>query len=425
MLNRGACAGLVVLLAAPSQATVYFQDAGTKTGWSNYPQRPQNKGTIDEVASPRWGNTGTALKFTQIYDPEYSRNSNYTGGYHSEVVKFNAQSVGTDRYYGAVIMLPSNWLYHNSNDTFQQFSPENPSGPWALNWVQRDHMWIRVAGAHQDLGFIDRGVWTRVVARFKLGNPGTFEHWVNGTKVKSLVNVDVDPKGSPTIRWSVGIYCTAWRNHIPPDGDIFNQTTRTIYQDQLRISSSYAESDPAGWGDTSPTPTPVVTSTPTPTATPGPTPTATPTPSVGLAGYYKILARHSGKAVVVESASTANGANVFQWTYGGAKTNDEWEARGIGGGYYRLINRNSGKDMVVTAASTAEGADILQFAYGGAATNDEWAIVPVGGGYYRITNRNSGQSAEVAGGGTGDGANVVQRTYGGAAHQQFQLTAVP
>jgi hypothetical protein len=33
-----------------------------------------------------------------------------------------------------------------------------------------------------------------------------------------------------------------------------------------------------------------------------------------LSGYYKILARHSGKALVVQSASTSDGANVVQWT---------------------------------------------------------------------------------------------------------------
>jgi len=412
MLKRAAVAGLLVFFAGPSQATVYFQDDGTKTGWSNYPQNPQNKGTIDEVTSPRWGTSGTGLKFTQIYDPVYSQNSNYTAGYHSEVVKFGAQSVGTDRYYGATVMLPSTWLYHNSNDTYQQFSPENPSGPWALHWIQNDHIFIRVAGAHQDLGVMPRGVWIRQVVRFKLGNPGTFEYWLNDTRTKSLVNVNLDPNGSPTIRWSVGIYCTAWRNHIPPDGDIFNQTTRTIYQDHFRISSTYGESEPANWGGGV-----------TPTATP--VPTATPTPGGTLSGYYRITPRHSGKAVAVQSASTANSANIFQWTYGGSNTNDEWELSSIGSGYYRVINRHSGKDMVVQSASTANGGNIFQYTYGGATTNDEWAIVSVGSGYYRLTNRNSGKSAEVAGSSTADGANVQQWSYTGATNQQFQLVSVP
>jgi len=98
---------------------------------------------------------------------------------------------------------------------------------------------------------------------------------------------------------------------------------------------------------------------------------------------------------------------------------------GIGSGYYRIINRNSSKDLTVASASTGEGANILQYTYGGTATNDEWAIVDVGSGYFRITNRNSRKSAEVASGSTTDGANVDQRTYAGATYQQFQLVSIP
>jgi subtilisin family serine protease len=171
------------------------------------------------------------------------------------------------------------------------------------------------------------------------------------------------------------------------------------------------------------TPTPTAGPRVTPTATPQPT--ATPTPGGTLSGYYRILARHSGKAVTVQSASTSDGANVFQWTYGGAATNDEWQFTSIGSGYYRITARHSGKAMVVQSASTADGANIFQWTYGGTATNDEWSVVDVGGGYFQIVNRNSGKSAEVAGGGTTDGTNVDQRTYSGAAYQQFQILAVP
>jgi hypothetical protein len=136
------------------------------------------------------------------------------------------------------------------------------------------------------------------------------------------------------------------------------------------------------------------------------------------------MARHSGKALTVQSASTANSANIFQWTYGGSNTNDEWQLASIGSGYYRVIARHSGKDMVVQSASTAEGANIFQYAYGGSATNDEWAIVSLGNGYHRLTNRNSGKSAEVVGGGTGDGANVAQRTYSGTTYQQWQVVSL-
>ena len=143
-----------------------------------------------------------------------------------------------------------------------------------------------------------------------------------------------------------------------------------------------------------------------------------------FSGYYRVMARHSGKALTVQSASTANSANVFQWTYGGSATNDEWQLLSLGTGYYRVINRNSGKDLVVQSASTAEGANIFQYTYGGTTTNDEWAIVSLGNGYHRITNRHSSKSAEVASGSLSDGANVAQRTYSGATHQQWQIVSL-
>ncbi|MFD2162322.1 RICIN domain-containing protein [Paradesertivirga mongoliensis] len=144
-----------------------------------------------------------------------------------------------------------------------------------------------------------------------------------------------------------------------------------------------------------------------------------------FSGYYRITPRHSGKALVVQSASTTDGANIIQYTYGGSNTNDEWQLSSIGSGYYRIINRNSGKDMTVQSASTSDGANIFQYTYGGSATNDEWQIVDNGGGYYRIINRNSGKAVEVAGSSTSDGAAVNQRTWNGGTNQQFQLVSIP
>jgi predicted nucleic acid-binding Zn ribbon protein len=399
MRKRGAIAGLFVLLAGPTWATVYFQDEGTKTGWDNYPQDPENLGRIDVVSSPTYkGNT--ALRFEQTYDADWSAQGR---GYHAEVVKFGAQRLGEDKYYGGAMYLPSNWNVIDKNTTFWQFSPESPSGPWNLNWVQLNEIRIRVMGTHYTLATISPGVWNRCVARFKLSSTsGAFQYWVNGTLRRTVTGNIVPPSGAQTIRWSVGIYVTWWRDATDPGGP----ATRYLYQDHHRITSSYSEAEPANWGGS-------------------PTPTPTPCSTCGFSGYYRITPRHSGKAVVVQSASTANAANVIQWSYGGSNTNDEWELRSIGSGYYRVINRASGKDLTVQSASTAEGANIFQYTYGGTATNDEWAIVSVGSGYYRITNRNSGKSAEVAAGSTGDGANVDQRTYGGATYQQFQLVSVP
>ena len=190
--------------------------------------------------------------------------------------------------------------------------------------------------------------------------------------------------------------------------------TEVHYLKRPRLTTTYAEAAPAG--SASPTPTP----SPRPTS-----PTPTPTPGSGFSGYYRLTARHSGKAVVVQSASTSNSANVFQWTYGGASTNDEWEIRGIGSGYYRFINRNSGKDLIVSGASTANAADVIQYTYGGSSTNDEWQPVSLGNGYYRVVNRHSGKVLNVSGAGTSDGANVDQWSWANVNQQMFQIVSVP
>jgi chondroitinase B-like protein/ricin-type beta-trefoil lectin protein len=143
-----------------------------------------------------------------------------------------------------------------------------------------------------------------------------------------------------------------------------------------------------------------------------------------LSGYYRIMARHSGKAVVVQGASTADGANVIQWTYGGTATNDEWELRAIDSGYYRIINRNSGKDLVVQSASTANGANVFQYTYGGSASNDEWQPVDLGNGYHRIVNRNSGKVLDVSAASTADGANVDQWSWVNVNQEMFQLVSL-
>ncbi|MFD2162321.1 RICIN domain-containing protein [Paradesertivirga mongoliensis] len=214
---------------------------------------------------------------------------------------------------------------------------------------------------------------------------GYVELWFNG--VKQTFNNGSQRYYGRT--WDTGDHnCPKWGCYGRSDLDISN------YIDDLKLGTSYADVAMSGSGGS-------------------------------FSGYYRITPRHSGKALVVESASVADAANVIQYTYGGSNTNDEWQLSSIGSGYYRIINRNSGKDMTVQSASTSDGANIFQYTYGGSATNDEWQIVDNGGGYYRIVNRNSGKVVEVAGSSTSDGANVNQRTWSGGTNQQFQLVTIP
>jgi parallel beta-helix repeat protein len=216
---------------------------------------------------------------------------------------------------------------------------------------------------------------------------------------------------------------TALQDQAPAEGNYFSQNVLSGNTTDVSVVSSAATSFfnslAAPVGGATPTPTPTATST-----TPGPTPTPTPTPTGGFSGYYRLMARHSGKAVVVEGASTANGANVLQWTYGGANTNDEWQLVNLGDGYYRIVNRNSGKVLDVAQAGTANATNVQQWEWGNVA-NQQWQISDLGNGYHRLTARHSGKVLNVSGAGTGDGANVDQWSWANVNQQQFQIIQVP
>lgn len=61
----------------------------------------------------------------------------------------------------------------------------------------------------------------------------------------------------------------------------------------------------------------------------------------------------------VHDASTADGSRVSQWTRGDG-TDQQFRLADSDGGHVRLINRNSGKAVEVQGASTADGANVVQ-----------------------------------------------------------------
>lgn len=79
-------------------------------------------------------------------------------------------------------------------------------------------------------------------------------------------------------------------------------------------------------------------------------------------GYYQAVNRHNGKAWDVDggSGATADGARVHLWDYVGG-TNQQWrpEPAGTANGY-RFVARHSGKCLTVDNASTADGARLSQ-----------------------------------------------------------------
>ncbi len=145
-------------------------------------------------------------------------------------------------------------------------------------------------------------------------------------------------------------------------------------------------------------------------------------------GYYSIVARHSGRCVDVEGVSSADGANVHQWDYlGGA--NQEWSFTEVGGGggsvangTYKLIARHSGKAMDASGAGTANGTQIIQWTYGGG-TNQQWIVTDEGNGEYSLIGVQSGKAVDVENWGTANGTKVQLWDYFGGTEQKYIITA--
>jgi len=184
----------------------------------------------------------------------------------------------------------------------------------------------------------------------------------------------------------------------------------------LDLSNDWAGTSLTGWGNTvingsggtkTASTASVFSSTPPP-----PPPTGT------IAnGTYRITARSSGKSLDVSGRSTADGANIVQWTYGGG-TNQQWSVQSLGSGAYSIRAVHSGKALDLSGFSTADGGDINQWAYGGG-NNQRWRIESVGSGYFRIVSVHSGKAVEITGNSNADGAGINQRTYSGGTNQQF------
>ncbi|MFY1634998.1 RICIN domain-containing protein [Solwaraspora sp. WMMB335] len=137
--------------------------------------------------------------------------------------------------------------------------------------------------------------------------------------------------------------------------------------------------------------------------------------------YYRLTNRNSGKVADVVSNSTANNAEVKQYSWNGGG-NQRWEFRDTGDGYFRIVNQNSGKCLDVASASTADGANIIQYTCG-AGTNQQWQWVGVGS-YYQLRARHSGKCLDVVSWGTADGTDIQQYGCHDGTNQQWTRTQV-
>jgi hypothetical protein len=218
---------------------VRFQETGTVEGWDNKDPNPQKDGRITTVSKP-------AFKGDEAISTEQTFISSDGKNYHTESVKRGAHKSGEDLYYGQAIYLPSDWEFHDQPVCFQQWSPEDPGGPWLLMHVDGDMLrYATRKTGYEDIASIAnlRGTWIRIVTRIKMDDSdGALDVYVNGKKVVSETGEWAPEEGS-TLRWSSGIYPTKWDTDEPA-----GQSKLTIYHDHARIATSYVLAEPNNWG---------------------------------------------------------------------------------------------------------------------------------------------------------------------------------
>jgi len=138
--------------------------------------------------------------------------------------------------------------------------------------------------------------------------------------------------------------------------------------------------------------------------------------------YYVLKNQNSGKVLEVYNFSTADGANLSQWS----QNNGDWQQfkfLDMGSGWYRLQAKHSGKVVNVAGASTANGAQIVQSNGDKNAYSQQWKIQDIGSNI-QLVNRNSNKALEVFQWSTADGGTIVQFDDLNGANQQWQLIKV-
>lgn len=139
-------------------------------------------------------------------------------------------------------------------------------------------------------------------------------------------------------------------------------------------------------------------------------------------GVYKIIARHSGKALDAYGNGSANGTQIDQWTYGEGN-NQLWSVWNRGNNQYSIIGIQTGKSLDINGFSTSNGTKVQLWDYSGS-SNQKFTFSGTSGGYYRITPQNAtGSCLDVSGASTADGALVDLWTYNGGNNQQWGIWA--
>jgi len=141
----------------------------------------------------------------------------------------------------------------------------------------------------------------------------------------------------------------------------------------------------------------------------------------GATKNFRFINVKSGKALDVEGAGTADGADIVQNAPSDAD-NQAWSLNYNGSGYFRITNLKSKKVVDVPDESSADGIELDQW------TNNDgdhqaWLPMDLGNGVFKLRNKKSGKFVAVVQGSTQDGAAIEQRTGTDGDEQRWKIVA--
>jgi glucosylceramidase len=152
------------------------------------------------------------------------------------------------------------------------------------------------------------------------------------------------------------------------------------------------------------------------------------TTTIDSTKWYQVINTNSSKCLDAAGRGTANGTVLQQWDCTSpAATNQEWQFRATSNGNYQVVNRNAPAlawDVNGGAGATADGGQVYLWTYGGG-TNQQWKPVALSTGNFEFVALNSGKCLDVRDVSTSNGAWLQQWACTGGPAQTFRLVAQP
>ncbi len=135
-------------------------------------------------------------------------------------------------------------------------------------------------------------------------------------------------------------------------------------------------------------------------------------------GNYIIRARHSSRALGLQSLSFDDGIRVQQRTTAGNQEHEEWNLQVLESGAYVITSNYSNK--IMASVST----NVRQWEYLGD-NNQQWAIEPAAQeGYFYLRNLDDNRYMDVWRRRTGNGINIITWPFHGRTNQQFEFELI-